>query len=319
MLATLTVSNYRCFEYCEVQFDPITIFVGPNDRGKSTLAYNALEVILTNSDWPVEDLRDGTKEGFIEVTFRDGRSIRRERTLSTQRSVLRDREGNEESFPGKKDIKDLVENLTGIRKIIVDEAKGPENMNFLKGRHSSFMLGARSSTVQKRMIALTGANRFERAKKSISSSLQTLKGNREEALKKVESLDTEIATIRQKRELIKAYLKRVEKAENFRQELVEILETIERFEEYRAYLNSAMNTLSMKKDAVKTLRHIVSDMEGYTLRVDILDKHFSLSSKIDAIRKENLGLKEKLLDLTKEYQLVLKEAKVCPTCLKPTV
>ena len=68
-LTSLRVKNFRCYEdSLEVPFHGLTIFVGENDSGKSSLIH-ALGILLMNSTPSVDDFRDKNEVISIEATF----------------------------------------------------------------------------------------------------------------------------------------------------------------------------------------------------------------------------------------------------------
>ncbi len=67
MITKLRIENFRCIRTLEMELTPLTVLVGPNASGKSTV----LDA-LTLGRIPREDVRDGTRDGSIRAENRDG-------------------------------------------------------------------------------------------------------------------------------------------------------------------------------------------------------------------------------------------------------
>lgn len=76
-LTLLRVKNFRCYEdSLDVPFHDLTVFVGENDSGKSSLLH-ALSVLLLNSAPSQDDFRDKEKAIDIDASFspREGEAV----------------------------------------------------------------------------------------------------------------------------------------------------------------------------------------------------------------------------------------------------
>lgn len=77
-IQTVNIKNFRTLKDVTIEFDSVTIFIGPNGTGKST--------VLRGLDWFFNGSKNGdltetdcsfgaTDENIeVQVTFRDGRS-----------------------------------------------------------------------------------------------------------------------------------------------------------------------------------------------------------------------------------------------------
>jgi len=83
MLKKLYANNYRCLVNFEMEFDELTLLVGPNGGGKSTLfdlLYGIRQLIMDNAKvsevFPLEDLTawvKKTEQSFeLDVQGKDG-------------------------------------------------------------------------------------------------------------------------------------------------------------------------------------------------------------------------------------------------------
>lgn len=68
-LDSLYLENFKCYENSgKIPFHNLTVFIGENDAGKSTI-YDALDLVLNNNSPKSEDFRDGLNTIEIKMIF----------------------------------------------------------------------------------------------------------------------------------------------------------------------------------------------------------------------------------------------------------
>jgi putative ATP-dependent endonuclease of the OLD family len=74
-LKSLYLENFKCYENSgEIPFHNLTVFIGENNAGKSTI-YDALELVLNNNYPKNDDFREGMNEIRIKSVFTFSREI----------------------------------------------------------------------------------------------------------------------------------------------------------------------------------------------------------------------------------------------------
>lgn len=66
-ISQILIHNFRCFDYAEMQLGNITVLIGPNNAGKSSIL-RAISLIQAGSSSPSGDIRSGTHQAELKVT-----------------------------------------------------------------------------------------------------------------------------------------------------------------------------------------------------------------------------------------------------------
>ena len=68
-LESLYIRSFKCYENSgKIPFHNLTVFIGENDAGKSTI-YDALDLLLNNNQPSTNDYRDGSDSIEIDAHF----------------------------------------------------------------------------------------------------------------------------------------------------------------------------------------------------------------------------------------------------------
>ncbi len=182
-LKSLHIKNFKSHADTEIEFGLITSITGRNDCGKTNIL-RALKMLLHHTDWPAGWIKYGEESATITLTLMDGTVIERTRTIKSQ-SVKITKNGVIKDFTGKKDAAQWIENAVGIRKVTLDEATGPEDLNFVDVHEGPYLIGGRSDTVQRKVAGIVGANKIDDARTRLIKRSKKLEN-------KLDDLSTEI-------------------------------------------------------------------------------------------------------------------------------
>lgn len=175
-LKSLHIKNFKSHPDTVIEFDLITSLTGKNDSGKTNIL-RALKLLLHHGDWPATWIRYGQDSASIELELVNGTTITRKRTKSNQ-SVTIQTKDKIEVYEGKKDATEFIANAVGIKKVILDETTGPEDLNFVEVHDGPYLIGGRADTVQRKIAGIVGANKIDDARSRL--------------LKKVKDLDSQL-------------------------------------------------------------------------------------------------------------------------------
>jgi DNA repair exonuclease SbcCD ATPase subunit len=178
-LKTLKLKNFKSHPDSVIEFDLITSITGKNDSGKTNVL-RALKLLLHHGDWPATWIRYGQDSASIELELVNGTIITRKRTKTAQ-SVTIQTKDKIEVFEGKKDATEFIANAVGIKKIVLDETTGPEDLNFVEVHDGPYLIGGRADTVQRKVAGIVGANKIDDARSRL--------------LKKVKDLDSQLNVV----------------------------------------------------------------------------------------------------------------------------
>jgi predicted ATP-binding protein involved in virulence len=278
MIKKIQVENYKCFSFTEIDLDSQkpNYFVGKNDQGKSTFAFEAVRLVLENGDWPVIDLREGSSKGSIKVTLTSGHSITRVRHLSKQETIISYPDGTKEHFSGKKDVSDIIQKITGINKVDFGVSDFSEVLNFFKGKTNSFVLGVRPETTQRRLVALTGADEIEKAHDSIKKELREVLDSKKQIQAQKDSLE-----------------ERIKREEGFYQEIKTIFNKIVEVTQLKLNLVKWFELIDLQNSLSENLQNLLEREEA------LKERYYTLSNKSSLV-EQTLRLIQEQLDLEKE-------------------
>lgn len=168
----LRLKNFKSHVDTDINFDQITSITGKNDSGKTNIL-RALKLLLHHGDWPATWIRYGQESASIELELTDGTVITRKRTKASQSVSIRTKD-KIETYEGKKDATEFIAAAVGIKKIVLDETTGPEDLNFVEVHDGPYLLGGRADTVQRKIAGIVGANKIDDARSRILKKVREL-------------------------------------------------------------------------------------------------------------------------------------------------
>ncbi len=68
MKPILHLENFKGFEECKLKLAPLTLLIGANSTGKSSV-FQAIKILANQREFRDSDLRNGTKEGLIKLSL----------------------------------------------------------------------------------------------------------------------------------------------------------------------------------------------------------------------------------------------------------
>lgn len=303
----LKLLNFKSHAETVIDFAGITSIIGKNDSGKTNIL-RALKILLHHADWPVSWIRYGEDSASIELTLVDGTVVTRTRTKTNQTvSILQN--GVIEVYEGKRDATEFIQKAVKIKKITLDEASGPEDLNFLEVHDGPYLVGGRPDTVSRKIAGIVGANTIEDARSRLSKQVRELE-------KEEDGLRGEISQL----------LPLVERDDQFLERLNQLLAEIQGLDQqWQSYhtqsqklnqLNYHIEHSSSITNVVNQLNNVIVDI--FSLRDQLnkvkieLEKSAQLYHKIQEIAK----LKDSaLVALLEEIIVLNKEVSIQRQCL----
>lgn len=171
-IAKIEMVNYRSHANSTIEFGMLTSIIGENDAGKSNV-YRALEMVLLNLPFSQAQLRYGTKEGSVTVTFTDGTWIRRERKGSSQSCTL---STNPKPYVTIKDITEIVQEFTGFKPITIDKNTKAESVQMvpIDAGQTYLVKGTSADGVMRRVNRLLSGSGVETARIALEKDLRVI-------------------------------------------------------------------------------------------------------------------------------------------------
>lgn len=338
-LAKVELKNYRSHENSTIEFGMLTSIIGENDQGKSNV-YRALDMVLTNAPFTEAQLRYGTKEGSVRVTFTDGSWIERTRKGAKQACLL---STMTKPFDTIKDIGGIVQDFTGFRPVTLDKNSKPDSIQLIPidAGQSYLVSGTSPDGVLRRINRLMSGSGIETARivldkelKVIEKSNATQEIELEKQSKVVACLDNEVwGEIAEEFEATNAKLKELDRLE----------ESEVRLMEYQDVANVAASVIAAREKfgetlqetyalrdriaSIKTLEQRVNDLKVWNKTIheslDVLDVVYKrddeLTKELETVRNDldALRAQEQAVKLAEAQAKALEEEKVCPTCRRP--
>lgn len=188
----LELYDFISHPHTVIELDDITSLVGQSNSGKTNIL-RALEMVMTNGNFPVGWIRWGAESARVRLTFSNGTWVERQRTTTSQTTIVFD--GSEEKrLAGKKEAADLVLSITGVRLIEIDPGVF-ENVNFIHVNSAPFLLSGRSDVLYRRLVSLAGNYEIQATKTNIASRLRRdqtiLESTEQNHIETIESYRTE--------------------------------------------------------------------------------------------------------------------------------
>lgn len=174
----IEITNFKSHRSTRLSFSRITNFIGVNDAGKSSCSYIPLKLVLLNRNWPDRTITKGEKQSTITVKGK-GIEITRERTKTQALSITKN--GKTETYTGKKGLNEQIAEQFGIRKVVLDEGLGEEDLNFIPVKAGAFILDKSPEVVRRKVSGILGLNEAE-------ATLKELKDQEKKSKKDLEAL-----------------------------------------------------------------------------------------------------------------------------------
>ena len=338
-LAQVELKNYRSHENSIIEFGMLTSIIGENDQGKSNV-YRALDMVLTNAPFTEAQLRYGTKEGSVKVTFTDGTWIERTRKGTKQTCML---STMTQPFDTIKDITNIVQEFTGFKAITLDKNSKPESIQLIPidAGQSYLVSGTSPDGVLRRINRLMSGSGIETARIVLDKELRVIeKSNAIQEIeltkqtKMVDCLDNEVwGEITEELEATTKKLKVLDKLEETESLLIEfqdvamIAATVIAAREAFGDTLQKTYTLRDKIASIKALEQRLVNLQGWQKTIneslDVLDVVYKrddeLAKEIETVRNDldTLRAQEQAVKLAEAQAKALEEEKVCPTCKRP--
>lgn len=184
IIKSIELTNFKSHEHSVIKFGNITSITGTNYSGKTNIL-RALKLVLYNEDWPKSWIRYGATSSSIKINLVDGKYVKRSLSSKTSGSEIEIFDGvNVTKYAGKKDASEAISKVTGIRKVVLDEGSGAEDLNFLSTKEVAPLLGGRADTVQRKVCGILGLNDIEDAKVRLVKKERAINTELETASKK---------------------------------------------------------------------------------------------------------------------------------------
>lgn len=216
------------------------VITGPSDHGK-TAVIRALKWLLYNEPRGIGFIRHGASKATVTLTLADGTIIRRERSKSLNRYVLKDETGKEWTFEGfGNEVPQEIEKAHGVPRLLLDRDIHTL-INLGEQLEGPFLLSETGAARAKAIGRTAGIHIIDSAirtcmsdEKRESQSMEQFKKELEQAEKELAGLEylDEIGKGLERYEEIKARIKiitgRIESLVRWREENSGILLSIER-------------------------------------------------------------------------------------------
>lgn len=282
-LKKLIIKNFLSHVDSVFEYEPITSIIGGNSAGKTNIL-RALKTLLHHGDWPAEWIRFGQDSAYIELELLDGTIVKRERT-KTKQSVTITANGKTEVFEGKKDATEFVQKAIGIRKIVLDETSGPEDLNFVDVHDGPYLIGSRADVVQRKVAGLVGANKIDDARARLAKRARQLTTNKTALDSRADYLQPIISVNEVFLNTANNIIKEFDKLNETRDQNQTKIEKLNNFKDHIFSLTTNLNV-------VKSLDNIYSELietENFLSTTNLkANKITQLKNKFNILKVDNL-------------------------------
>ncbi len=179
--------------------ESLNSFQGGNGTGKTTVFEGAM-IVLTGGAFPVERIKRGATSACITVKLNDGHVLKRFRTKSTQRTLVTRGKKTILDAAGVRDTADILEPITGVKSFRPYKGAKPVDMQYQKLDETGAFLVDKASpeTILRTIYSLSPVGVVVFAKQalvkqatSVSAKIKLHQEGKQEALAKLEALDSE--------------------------------------------------------------------------------------------------------------------------------
>ena len=293
-LKSLRLENFKSHKDTTIEFGQITSIVGSNNAGKTNIL-RALKLVLHHTDWPASWIRYKQDKACITVEFTNGLIIRRHRTPKSQSVEIVQPDGTITKFEGKKEATSFIQEATGIKKIVLDEVSGPEDLNFSDVNEGPYLLGGRSDSIQRKVAGILGANSIEDARNRLTKKARKVQSSLDESQKELDSLKPTLDVLRSHSTKANDLFNSLNSTYNKWSELTNKLEKINNEIEHRNSLLKKLNVnvVTKAQKDLATCKDLLTKFEGAKAQEELANMANQPALDVETIAQ----LKKKVLTL----------------------
>lgn len=311
-LKKLRIKNFKSHEDSTLEFESINTILGSNHSGKTNIL-RALKLILYHEDWPVTWIRYGQSEAFIEIELANKTVIRRTRTKSTQSVTISDGK-NVTSFDGKKGALEFISKVIGIKKITLDDASDPEDLNFMYVHDSPFIIGGRPDTVQRKISGIIGANAIDDARVRLNKELKKKVTIQSQLSLEVSNLEEKVSASKKILEPALIIYENINSLDILRKNLEQNLQQLQELQEQIILFkqeeipNISLDSIREKSNKLSNMANSLSEI------VSIFTLYLSLNDDIVNLNTQIVNNTSHLIETKQAKDELLKKTGICPLC-----
>lgn len=299
MISTIKLKNFQCWKDLSLELGPITVLIGDNDSGKSTVL-RALKWIALNQ-WDGEAASyihwdaDG-QECSVEVVA-GGRTIRRVRSSAMNGYYLTEKKGEEQKFPtlDRNQPPKAIAAILGMRRDHFQDQHDPAFWMSLSAPDAARALNDLFN-ISEIDEAMAEAGKIVRESRALVTATEQL-------LKSAEVQVEGLAWVEKAKKLLQQ-LNRID------EERRSLLQEAERIGTLLEEMNSAKKEISNIREQVQVTKQQLALAESYSLIKEEID----WIDEVQDLENELCRTKNSLLRKRKELKSVMKAG--CPLCGK---
>ena len=285
ILETIHLENFKSHKDTLISCDDvITTIVGSNSSGKSNIL-NAIKLIVHNTDFPESWIRNGQTSATVTAKFTNGVTISRTRS-KTKQSLSITKAGKTQVFEGKKDASEYVQEALGIKKVVLDNVTGPEDLNFIHAKDPFYIIESRYDTVQRKIASILGFQALEDARNKVTKDIRDLTSEINTLSTTISTLSSSIVGTKSILDEADKIIKDIDELNNLRQNQENKLKEIEAGYEY-IHGKDSLNTMN---NVVDLVFEDISNLKEYLNRYSILtmSKYEYLDTQLPTNTDRNL-------------------------------
>jgi exonuclease SbcC len=305
-LASAEIQNFQSIGSALLDFEKFTVLVGPSSSGKSAVL-RALRALLRNTFVP-SNVRQGKTKASVTVYLNDHQiSMERGKSLSTYYL-------DGEAYP--KSGRSVPDPILKVLKLPLIEGVDP-TFSFQFDR--PFLLSEPGSVAANVIGSLTNVSMLHAATREANRRRTEASGVLRVRQADVERLSERVETFRH----LPARKKALQKAREGLQSVQELAAQADTLRTVLGRLEAAQGFLEGVElpevpdieDQIQAIEDAVFDQAKYVSAVERIEAALTLVQSYGKLITEH---DEQIQQLREEYDAVLREAGVCPTCGKPT-
>lgn len=301
----ISINNFQSHENTEIEFTSgLNIITGSSDSGKTAIL-RAIKWVLFNEPKGTDFIRQGEKEASVSIYFEDNTIITRKKKTNKNQYIIVNNNGEEQFFEGfGNEIPKEVLHTHNIRKTVIDSSSS-QCINLGEQLQGPFMISQDGKTVAKAIGKLIGMDKLDEAIKQVVKDIFNNNVRHREALKKIESLESEISLYSYLEELESKIIEKEKLLKTVKEKVARLNKLIlikDRLDIAKVDYEKSMKVLA-------TLKNVDKADSNY---VELLQKHFYLKTyiksknQLDSLRTEKMDLQKIMIsfrDLSYVYNL----------------
>jgi len=311
IIKSITLHNFKSHADSKIDFDQITSFVGTSDHGKTTIL-KALHLICMHGNWPEDWIKKGTDSGWIEVETVSGNKVRRDRSRTSQSTTITVG-GVTKKLDGVKTAEPYVRAALGFNSIVLDEATGPEDLNFIGVNDTGYSTNISPEVMLRKISGILGTNVIEDARNRLTKENKKLLARKESILEELGPLRARVVSRKGALKMLEDSFQKLnqlytewndkkqklEKLKKIRDQFESPLYTIHQIEDLLLLSAEISANLNLAKDQIKTVE-LLTSLKNTQVHVDI-DHTLIETVQVDFKKlKHYVNLRTKLEDLNEE-------------------